>query len=102
MASPKTSQDLRMLSMSLSDCQSLTLNVMIQVSQFVRNSVTKSLTRSQYPFLCLCLLVGHAMSPDPSDQSSDRSHVSTTALHDSEDTEIKSNQKVINRVFLNS
>ena len=34
----KTSQELRMLSRSLSDCQSLTLNVMIQVSQFVSDS----------------------------------------------------------------
>ena len=31
----KTSQELRMLSWSLSDCKSLTPNVMIQVSQFV-------------------------------------------------------------------
>ena len=31
------SQELRMLSRSLSDCQSLALNVMIQVSQFIRN-----------------------------------------------------------------
>ena len=29
---------MRMLSMSLSDCPSLTLNVMIQVSQFVRKT----------------------------------------------------------------
>ena len=55
---PQTSQELRMLSRSLSNCQSLTLNVMISVSQFVRNSqlcqqVTKSLNRSQC--LCLCL-----------------------------------------------
>ena len=34
----KTSQELRMLSKSLSDCKSLTLNVKIQVSQFVSNS----------------------------------------------------------------
>ena len=34
----KTSQELQMLPRSLSDCKSLTLNVMIQVSQFVRNS----------------------------------------------------------------
>ena len=33
----KTSQELGMLSRSLSDCQSLTPNVMITVSQFVRN-----------------------------------------------------------------
>ena len=41
----KTSQELRMLSRSLSYCKSLTLKVMIQVSQFVSNSncVTKSL-----------------------------------------------------------
>ena len=32
-----TSQELRMLSRSLSDCKSLLLNVMIQVSQFIRN-----------------------------------------------------------------
>ena len=31
----KTSQELRMLSRSVSDCKSLLLNVMIQVSQFV-------------------------------------------------------------------
>ena len=35
--SGKTSQELRMLSRSLSDCKSLLLNVMIQVSQFIRN-----------------------------------------------------------------
>ena len=34
----ETSQELRMLSRSLSDCKSLLLNVMIQVSQFVSNS----------------------------------------------------------------
>ena len=33
----QTSQELRMLSRSLSDCKSLFLNVMIQVSQFIRN-----------------------------------------------------------------
>ena len=33
----KTSQELRMLSRSVSDCKSLLLNVMIQVSQFVSN-----------------------------------------------------------------
>ena len=39
---------LRMLSSS--HCKSLLLNVMIQVSQFVSNSVTKSLNRSQSQF----------------------------------------------------
>ena len=34
----KTSQELRILSRSLSDCKSLLLNVMIQESQFVSNS----------------------------------------------------------------
>ena len=34
----KTSQELRMLSRSLSDCKSRLLNVMIQVLQFVSNS----------------------------------------------------------------
>ena len=34
----KTSQELRILSRSLSDCKSLLLNVMIHVSQFVSNS----------------------------------------------------------------
>ena len=33
----QTSQELRMLSRSLSDCESLLLNVMIQVLQFIRN-----------------------------------------------------------------
>ena len=48
----ETSQELRMLSKSLSDCKSLLLNVMIQVSQFVSNSqlchykVTNSLNHS--------------------------------------------------------
>ena len=51
----KTSQELRTLSRSLSDCQSQTLNVRVQASQFVRKSqlchlVTKSLNCSQ----CLC------------------------------------------------
>ena len=54
----KTSQELRMLSRSL--CQSLTLNVMISVSHFVRNNqlchhVTESLNRSQYLCLCFCV-----------------------------------------------
>ena len=45
----KTSEELRMLSRSLSVCKSLLLNVMIQVSQFVSNSqlchkFTKSLS----------------------------------------------------------
>ena len=34
----KTSEELRMLSRSLSDCQSLNLKVLIRVSQFVKNS----------------------------------------------------------------
>ena len=34
----KKSQELRMLSRSLSDCQSQTLNVMVRVTQFIRNS----------------------------------------------------------------
>ena len=34
----KTSQELRMLSRALTDCKSLFLNIMIQVSQFVSNS----------------------------------------------------------------
>ena len=47
----QTSQELRMLSRSPSDCKSLLLNVMIQVSQFVSKSVslshcTNSLNRS--------------------------------------------------------
>ena len=47
----KTSEELRMLSRSLSVCKSLLLNVMIQVSQFVSNSqlchwVTNSLNHS--------------------------------------------------------
>ena len=56
----KTSQEMQMLSKSLSNCQSLTLNVMISVSHFVRNNqlchqVTKSLNRSQYLCLCFCV-----------------------------------------------
>ena len=34
----KTSQELRMLSRSLADCKSLTLNFIVQVSQFVSYS----------------------------------------------------------------
>ena len=34
----KTSQELRMLSRSVSDCKSMTLNVMIQLSQFDSDS----------------------------------------------------------------
>ena len=57
----ETSQELRMLSRALSECQSL--NVMIRVSQFVKNSqlcnyVTKALKRS----LCLCLFLCHFMT----------------------------------------
>ena len=56
----KTSQELRMLSRSLSDCKSLLLNVMIQVSQFVSNIqlchyVTKALNDSYSKFLNHCL-----------------------------------------------
>ena len=36
---PKTLQELRMLSRSLSDCQSLTLNAMIQVLQSAASQV---------------------------------------------------------------
>ena len=47
-----------------------------------------------YPCLCLChrlcLLVGHAVSPRPSDQLSERTHVSSTPLQCSEDAEIRS------------
>ena len=51
-------KELRILSRSL--CQSLTLNVMISVSHFVRNNqlchhVTESLNRSQYLCLCFCV-----------------------------------------------
>ena len=52
-------------------------NVMILVfhlSGIVDNCVTKSLNRSQCRCLCLCLLVGHAISPRPSDQLSERSY----------------------------
>ena len=38
----KTLQELRMLFRLLSECQSLTLNVMMRVSQFVRNAVSLS------------------------------------------------------------
>ena len=50
-----------MLSRSLSDCQSLTLNVMIQVWQFlgIVNYVTKSLNRSQRLRLRLRLCHSH-------------------------------------------
>ena len=66
----ETSQELWMLSRSLSACQSLTHNVMMSVSRFVRNSqlchqVTKSLYSSQVFWLCLCLCL--AMSPHPFD-----------------------------------
>ena len=40
--------------------------------------------------LCLCLLVGLVNSPHHSDQLSERSHVSTTGLQCSDDSEIKS------------
>ena len=50
--------------------------------------VTKSLNCSQCLFLCLCLLVGHAMSPCPSDQLLEKLHVSMTALQCFEDAEI--------------
>ena len=50
----KTSQELRMLSRSLSDCQSLALDDMIQLSQFVRNSQLSSLLTAAVPiFGCL-------------------------------------------------
>ena len=74
------------------------LNVMIWIPQFVRNSqvchwVTKSLNRSQRLCLCfricLCLLVVYNIAPHPSNQLSERSYVSTTALQCSEDAEIK-------------
>ena len=70
----KISQELRMRSKSLSEYQSLTLNVMTQVSQFVRNNqlchqVTRSQIRSQFICLCLCLLVDHTMSSRVYDSS---------------------------------
>ena len=50
-------------------------------SSGIVNPVTKWLNRSQ----CLCLsLRGQAMCPHASDQLSERSHVSSTALHCSE------------------
>ena len=46
----QTLQELRMLSRSLYDCQSLNLNVMIKVSQFVRNSqLCHEFTKSPSP-----------------------------------------------------
>ena len=87
-----------MLSGSLSDSQNTRLNVMIWIPQFVRNSqvchwVTKSLNRSQRLCLCfricLCLLVVFNIAPHSSNQLSERSYVSTTALRCSEDAEIK-------------
>ena len=58
----QTSQELRMLSRSISHCQSLTLNVMIQVWQFlgIVNYVTKSLNRSQRLRLRLRLRLCHS------------------------------------------
>ena len=53
---------------------------MLWVSQFVLNSRLS---------LCLFLLVGHAMSPRPSDQLFERSNVSMIALQCSEDAETK-------------
>ena len=43
----KTSQELQMLSRSISDCKSLTTNGMIQVLSLIVNCVTKSLNRSE-------------------------------------------------------
>ena len=128
----ETSQELRLLSRSLADFQSLTFNIMIWVSNLseVVNCVTKSLnqclsmslycifavnfgeeccrltaTRTHemprnaglsvyngcailfgrvfhWAYFCLCLLVGHAMSPHPFDQlSCQKGQVSTTVLH---------------------
>ena len=58
---------------------------MIQASQFVSivNCVTKSLN---HQFLAMSL----SLSPHPSDQLSEKSHVSTTALQWSEVAKIKS------------
>ena len=116
-----------MLSRSLFDCQSSTLKVMIQFSQFVSNSqlchqVNNSLSMSLYVvctslslclstifnvfvfFLSLYVCTSSSLSLSlssywsyhascPSDQLSERSHVSTTALHCSED-----NQNVTERL----
>ena len=77
----KSLQELRMLFRSLSDCQLLTLNVMISV--FVRNSRLCHLFIKSPPLHCLCLCL-------PVGQLSERSHVSKKALQCSKDTEIKS------------
>ena len=60
-------QELRILSRSLSD-----LN-------FMNHDLSFSI------FLCLCYPFSQAMFPHPSDQLSERTHVSTTALQCSED-----------------
>ena len=68
------SQELQMLPKSLSECQSLTLNVMIWVSQFVRNGQlyqSRSHKITKLPPMSLSL--------------SERSQVSTTALQCSEE-----------------
>ena len=52
-----------MLSRSLFDCQSLTLNVMIRVSQFVRKSqLSHKVTKSSKQRLCLCLFLSVFLS----------------------------------------
>ena len=57
------------------------------------NYVTETLNRSQCFCVCfcacVCLLVGHGMSPYPSDQLSEKKQLSPTALHCSNDAEIK-------------
>ena len=57
------------------------------------NCVTKTLNRSQCFCVCfcacVCLLVGHFMSPHPSDQLSEKKQLSPTALHCSNDAESK-------------
>ena len=107
-----------MLSRSLFDCQSSTLNIMIRFSQFVSNSqlchqVNNSLSMSLYVvctslslclstifnvfvfFLSLYVCTSSSLSLSlssywsyhascPSDQLSERSHVSKIALHCSE------------------
>ena len=60
------------------------------VTLFLINSAIKDKDRSVCACACLCLLVDHTMSPHPSDQLSEKSHVSTTALQWSEVAKIKS------------
>ena len=63
MNSEETSQELRMMSRSLSNCKSLLLNVMIQVSQFIRKSLQTRFIHHGVLLLLFLIPIQHGFGP---------------------------------------